>query len=72
MVEKEEATGGVFVFQIGLGTFSGYMSSLVASEAEPLSHVSVSFFERHSVHGPDVFHCVRVMVGGWSVLQFIL
>jgi len=56
----------------GLGTFSGYMSGLVASEAEPLFHVSVSFFGRHSVYGLDVFHCILIMVGGWSVPQFIL
>jgi len=55
----------------GLGTFSGYVSGLVASEGEPLFHVSVSFFERHSVCGPDIFHCVRIMVGRWSVLRFI-
>jgi len=56
----------------GLSTFLGYMSGLVASEAEPLFHVSVSFFERHSVYCPDVFHCVWIMVGRWSVPRFIL
>ena len=51
----------------GLCTFLGYMSGLVASEAEPLFYVSVLFFERHSVCGSNIFHCVQVMVGGWSV-----
>jgi len=55
----------------GLCTFSGYVSGLVASEAKSLFHVSVLFFERHSVHGPNVFHCIQIMVGGWSVPRFI-
>ena len=55
-----------------LGTFLGYVPSLVASEAEPLFHMSVSFFKRHSVCGPDVFYCIWVTIGGWGVPQFDL
>ena len=55
-----------------LGTFSEYMSGLVASETEPLFHVSVLFIERHSVYGSNIFHCIWIIIGRWSVLQFIL
>jgi len=55
----------------GLCAFWWYMSGLMASEAEPLFHVSVSFIKRHSVCGLNVFHWIWVMVGRWSVLRFI-
>jgi len=78
--EKEVVVGGVFMFWIGLDPFvlvcthSRDMCSAWwhLKQSPCFMHVSVSFFERHSVCGPNIFHCIWVMVGGWSVPQFIL